>query len=119
MSSKNLKRIYNNSQEKDIQSPKKSREDCEMEVKRKRAAAEKCYSLYENGKIKNEVSRLLAQKNEEIKRQNELRECTFFPKTNFNDRFIGDKNINNQMLKKLDSNFYERILNWQQKKEKK
>lgn len=99
--------------------PKKSQQEMEFDMKKKRAAVEKCFNLYENGKIKNEVSKLLAQKNEEIKKQNELRECTFFPKTNFSERNFGDKNINNQMLKKLESNFYERIINWQQKKEKK
>jgi len=118
MSSRNLKKIYS-SQEKDLKTPKKSQEEIEIETRKKKLAAEKSYSLYENGKIKNEINRLLVQKNEELKRQIELRECTFFPKTNFSDKFTGDNNINNQMLKKLDSNFYERILSWQQKVEKK
>jgi hypothetical protein len=118
LSSKNLKRIYN-SIERDDATPKKTKEELEVEMRKKKSAAEKCYSLYENGKIKNEINRLLAQKNDEIKRQTELKECTFFPKTNFKEKLIGDKNSNNQMLKKLDSNFYDRIVSWQQKKEKK
>ena len=98
---------------------KKSLEEIEENQKKKKSAAEKCFSLYENGKIKNEVNRLLAEKNSKIKQEMEMKDCTFFPKTNFNEGFNGDKNVNNQMMKKLESNFYDRITNWQQKKEKK
>lgn len=119
-SSRNLKRVFSGLMEKNIQTPKKSIEEIEEEQKKKRNAAEKCFSLYEGGKIKNEVNRLLAEKNQKIKEEMELKECTFMPKTNFNDRFNGgDKNVNNQMLKKLESNFYDRIISWQQKREKK
>ena len=117
-SSRNLKRVYSGVDRSTI-TPRKSLEEIEEEQKKKKNAAEKCFSLYENGKIKNEVNRLLAEKNQKIKEEMELKECTFFPKTNFNERFVGDKNVNNQMMKKLESNFYDRIISWQQKKEKK
>jgi hypothetical protein len=117
-SSRNLKRISGGN-DRNMQIPKKSLEEIEEDQTKKKNAAEKCFSLFENGKIKNEVNRLLAEKNQKIKQEMELKECTFFPKTNFNERFTGDKNTNNQMSKKLESNFYDRITNWQQKKEKK
>lgn len=121
MSSKSAKRVY--SQEKDLKEQRKSQEDFykenQIEKKKKKLAAEKCFSLYENGKVKNEVNKLMAQKNEELKIQKELRECTFFPKTNVTDRYIGDKSVNNQKTQKLESNFHERIQNWQQKQAKK
>jgi hypothetical protein len=117
-SSRNLKRIYSGV-DRNIQTPRKSLQEIEEEHKKKKNAVDKCLSLYENGKIKNEVNRLLAEKNMKIKEEIELKECTFFPKTNFNDRFNGDKNVNNQVMKKLESNFFDRISSWQQKKEKK
>lgn len=71
--------------------------------------------LYEQGKMKNEVNRLLAIKNEEIKEQNELSQCTFYPATNREKKFnIGDTKKNH-----LDGNFYERLANWQNKIEQK
>jgi len=119
-SSRNLKRIFSNYDKlKNNQIPQKSLFEINEEQKKKKNATEKCLSLYENGKIKNEVNRLLAEKNKKIKQEMELKECTFFPKTNLNDRFIADKNVNNQIMKKLESNFFDRITSWQQKREKK
>lgn len=117
-SSRNLKRVFSGLVDRNIQNPRKSLEEIEEDQKKKKNAAEKCLSLYENGKIKNEVNRLLAEKNQKIKEDMELKECTFFPKTNMNEK-IGDKNVNNQVMKKLESNFFDRISSWQQKKEKK
>ena len=118
-SSRNLKRVFSGLVEKSLTPVRKSLEEIDEDNLKKKNAAEKCFSLYENGKIKNEVNRLLAEKNQKIKQEMELKDCTFHPKTNFNDRFVGDKNVNNQMMKKLESNFYDRITSWQQKKEKK
>jgi hypothetical protein len=117
-SSRNLKRVFSGV-DRNVQISRKSLQEIEEEQIKKKNAADKCLSLYENGKIKNEVNRLLAEKNQKIKEDMELKECTFFPKTNFNERFMGDKNVNNQVMKKLESNFFDRISSWQQKKEKK
>jgi hypothetical protein len=118
LSSRNLKKIFSNFG-KILQVPNKSMQEVLEEQRRKKNATEKCLSLYENGKIKNEVNRLMAIKNQKLKEEMELKECTFFPKTNFNEKFFGDKNLNNQIMKKLESNFFDRIISWQQKREKK
>lgn len=69
--------------------------------------------LYEKGKIKNEVNRLLAQKTEEIRVQEELSKCTFYPQTNKRITFgVKKKNY-------VEGNFYERLASWQNKINKK
>ena len=74
---------------------------------------ERLHLLYEKGKIKNEVNRLLSEKNEQTKLQEELSKCTFYPQVN-KKRNNNDKNKNN-----LEGNFYERLTNWQNKIDKK
>jgi len=69
--------------------------------------------LYEKGKIKNEVNRLMAHKTEEMRMKEELSKCTFYPQTNKNTTF-GDKNKNS-----VEGNFYERLASWQNKIKKK
>ncbi len=69
--------------------------------------------LYEQGKIKKEVNRLLAEKTEEIRMQEEMSKCTFYPQTNKRSSF-SDKNKNF-----VEGNFYERMSSWQNKINKK
>ena len=50
--------------------------------KKKNSSIERCYLLYEKGKIKNEVNKLIIQKNFELKEKQMLSKCTFKPRTN-------------------------------------
>ena len=43
---------------------------------------ERCFYLFEKGKIKNEVNKLIIQKNNELKEMQLLSKCTFKPATN-------------------------------------
>lgn len=67
--------------------------------------------LYEKGKIKNKFKKIQAEKNEELRIQEETKECTFRPKIN-QKRDIDNKN-------NLEPNFYERLENWKKKLTKK
>lgn len=69
--------------------------------------------LYEKGKVKNEVNRLLALKTEEMRVQEEMSKCTFQPRTNRRSS-VSDKNKNF-----VEGNFYERLASWQNKINKK
>lgn len=51
---------------------------------------EKCHFLYEKGKIKNEVNRIMFKKNSELRLKKELDECTFAPKINQNYKIVTD-----------------------------
>jgi len=77
--------------------------------KAKRETSERLNLLYEEGKIKNEVNRLLAEKIEHLKEKRELSKCTFFPETNRKTHLA--YRFNNQ----VEGNFYERLENWQNK----
>jgi len=70
-------------------------------------------NLYEKGKIKNEVNRLLAQKTEDMRIQEEMSKCTFYPRTNKRSS-VDDKYKNY-----IEGNFYERLTSWQNKINKK
>lgn len=86
-----------------------SKEQLNAEFKernKKKKAAERCYLLYEKGKIKNEVNRIMFLKNEELKVQNEMKDCTWKPQLN---------KINKQLEHKLLSNgmkIYNRSIKW-------
>jgi len=67
--------------------------------------------LYEKGRIKNEVNRLLLLKTEELRMQKELSNCTFHPQTN-KRRNINTKNHE-------EGNFFERLASWNNKINKK
>lgn len=72
-------------------------------------ATQRCNQLYENGKIKNEVSRLINQKNSILRDQKELSECTFRPKINC---MYLMKTVHN-----LDQHgVYDRAINWKKRK---
>lgn len=50
--------------------------------KKKNSSIERCNLLYEKGRIKNEVNKLIIQKNFELKEKQMLSKCTFKPRTN-------------------------------------
>ena len=73
-------------------------------------AKQRCNLLYEKGKIKNEVNKLINQKNSELREQKELSECTFKPRTNssFKKSSVG---------KEFDEKgIYDRAINWKKRK---
>ena len=72
-------------------------------------ALKRCYKLYEQGKIKNEVTRLINQKNMELREQKELSECTFKPKTN---KFNRKSSVRDFEEKRI----YDRAINWKKRK---
>ena len=86
-------------------------------------APERCYLLYEKGMIKNEMMRALHEKNNEIKAQQEMMECTFKPSIikSFKRRESLATQENISVIHNINdiSTVYERNKNWvQQKKDK-
>ncbi len=79
----------------------------ELEVKKKKSM-ERCYILYEKGKIKNEVNRIMYHKNEEMKVQNELKDCTWKPKFFKISKQLED---NVKVIIK-DTKIYNRTIQW-------
>jgi hypothetical protein len=71
---------------------------------------ERLEKLYEKGKIKNEMNKLLLNKKLEIKEKEELNECTFKPflYKNFHKSIRTNE-------KSPEGDFYERLSNWQNK----
>ena len=69
---------------------------------------ERCFILYEKGKIKNEVNRIMYHKNEELKLQNELKDCTWRPKLLKVSKKLED---NIKVLIK-DTKIYNRSIQW-------
>jgi hypothetical protein len=85
------------------------------EEERKKKAIERCFLMYEKGKIKNEVNRIMYHKNEELKVQNELKECTWKPKL-FKISKKLEKNL--QLLIK-GTKIYNRSMIWKNKQNEK
>jgi len=77
-------------------------------VKKSKKAQERCCLLYEKGKIKHEVAKLINQKNSELKDQKEMSECTFKPKTN-----LLKKNVKEEFEEKK---IYDRAISWKKNK---
>ena len=77
-----------------------------LDLEKKKHATERCYLLYEKGKIKNEVNRLMYQKNNELKEQKELSQCTFRPKTNTNYRRADNVVVRNDNIDTYNRNIY-------------
>jgi hypothetical protein len=75
---------------------------------KKQQSVERCYLLYEKGKIKNEINRIMYQKNEELKVQNELEQCTWKPHLNK----LNKKMEENLKLITKDTKIYNRSMNW-------
>ena len=76
-----------------------------------KASIERCHLLYEKGKIKNEVNKLVFVKNNEIKEKKELSECTFKPRTNSAKKLI----IKDEKIEEKDKKMFERASNWMKK----
>jgi len=57
-------------------------EKTEKNKEKHKRSVERCVNMYEKGKIKNEINRLMFHKNEEVKEQNELSLCTWKPELN-------------------------------------
>ncbi len=79
----------------------------ELEMKKKKSL-ERCYILYEKGKIKNEVNRIMYHKMEELKMQSELKECTWRPRLNKISKQLED---NLKVIIK-DTKIYNRTIQW-------
>ena len=94
-----LLEVYENNQE--IEEENKI-----LETQKKQNANERCHLLYEKGKIKNEVNKLIFQKNSELKEQQELSLCTFKPKLNMKDRKFDNP------LGRAEIDTYERNKTW-------
>ena len=92
----------------DVVDPDKNSEKLKKNEKSKKAM-ERSNMLYEQGKMKNEVHKIVTEKTLEIKRELELKECTFKPKINANlQKFINY----NRNISKLNPRFvYDRQFN--------
>jgi hypothetical protein len=87
----------------------------QQEEQRKKKSMERCFILYERGKIKNEVNRIMYHKNEELKIQGELQNCTWKPQLNKVSKKLED---NIKLLTK-DTKIYNRAMTWKFKNNQK
>lgn len=82
---------------------------------RKLKNLERLNILYEKGRIKNEMNKLLLQKKIEKEKKEELDGCTFQPHFFTKNR----KSFRRNNEKSPEGDFYERLSNWQNKLEMK
>jgi hypothetical protein len=82
--------------------------------------------LYEKGKIKNDVIKMLHEKSNVIKVQNEMSQCTFKPKLNPDKKKSNNKVLstnyvpnNNNVNKEEKSDIFSRNAYWNQQKNEK
>jgi hypothetical protein len=105
--------------EKEKQKIEEIRKKEEEERKRRKEAQDRCYMLYEKGKVKNEVSKLIFEKHHEMKVQSEMNYCTFKPKTNKKSEKMTANNIQKEIdgvMHKKSSQFYHKSVFWKSKK---
>ena len=69
---------------------------------------ERCLNLYEKGKMKNELYRINLQKENHVKEEKVLAECTFKPVTNC----ALNKNKSENKQKSNGKEFYDRTVGW-------
>ena len=81
------------------------------EEQKKKQSMERSFLLYEKGKIKNEVNRIMYHKNEELKKQNELKDCTWKPLLT---KIKGKMEENIKIFLK-DTKIYNRAVQWKVK----
>jgi len=74
-------------------------------------AKERCIMLYEKGKIKNELNKMIFQKNYEVRAYKELEECTFQPRTNSTE-FLKKRESITEYLRHNEDTFYQKNLYW-------
>jgi hypothetical protein len=72
--------------------------------------------MYENGKLKNQINKILFTKNEELKMKKEVSECTWKPKTN---EKIKSRNEKSKLYFEKSNKLIDRVVNWKKKKEQK
>ena len=73
---------------------------------------ERCFQLYEKGKIKNEYTRLSQYNPNKVKEESELKECTFKPHVN--------RTMNRKLsVGNMEGGFYERTVNWKKMNQEK
>lgn len=101
---------YDYEEEEEVVPVKKEKEE--------KKVTERFEILYEKGKIKNELIKMMHEKNNEIKAQQELSECTFKPRLN-----IPKKSKNGSAVKKSvkeqRGSIYTRNVYWNQQKTEK
>ena len=85
----------------------------QMTISQQKASIERCHLLYEKGKIKNEVQKLMFVKNNDFKEKKELSECTFKPRTNSANLLLIKKDFSK--IEENEKNMYDRSLNWKKK----
>jgi len=90
-------------------------EERHNEEHKKKKAIERCFILYERGKIKNEVNRIMYHKNEELKIQSELKKCTWKPHLNK----LSKKLEENLKVLTKDTKIYNRAMTWKFKNNQK
>jgi hypothetical protein len=88
----------------------------ERESERKQKAIDRCLMMYENGKLKNEINKILFSKNEELKMKKEVSECTWKPKTN---EKIKNGNEKSKVYYDKSVKLIDRVVKWKKKKEQK
>jgi len=81
--------------------------------KKKNSSIDRCNLLYEKGKIKNEVNKLIIQKNYELKEKQLLSKCTFKPRVN------SIKSITTNLKDTKRNSVYERNQYWKKNKQEK
>ncbi len=80
-----------------------------VDMDKQKNAMKKCIFLYEKGKVRNEVNRLMFKKNYELKVKQELDNCTFKPKINRNYKQIASQKFFKQGE---NTNAYDKNVYW-------
>lgn len=70
---------------------------------------DRCHALYEKGKMKNELNKIMYQKNKEAKEEKLVSECTFKPRTNSVTTKEPKEKVD---PKTIGSQMYDRLTSW-------
>jgi hypothetical protein len=76
---------------------------------------DRCHALYEKGKMKNELNKIIFQKNIEAKEEKLVAQCTFKPRTNS----AASKPAQKVNPKEIGSQMYERLTGWKKQQQEK
>lgn len=79
-------------------------------------AMERCYLLYEKGKLKNELLKIIQLKNHELDVKQDLASCTFRPRVNNNSLV---RSLSNCKVVDNNTTIYERSVNKRKAKNQK
>ncbi len=80
---------------------------------KKKVGESRAKILYEKGMIKNELIKMIHDKNNEIKSQNEMKECTFKPKLTKSNKSL--TNIPSDKDKDKQNTLFDRNIYWRTK----